>query len=64
MFKINATFRSCISKTNIILKKHTFIENAKDPDLVMPMYNLLEYSHINENASYGKSFQYKTIIIG
>ena len=38
-FKINAPFRSCISQIN-----NTFIENAEDLDIVLPMYNLLEYS--------------------
>ena len=38
-FKNNAPFRSCISKIN-----NTFIGNAEDLDIVMPMYNLLEYS--------------------
>ena len=37
--KNNAPFRSCISKIN-----NTFIGNAEDLDIVMPMYNLLEYS--------------------
>ena len=37
--KNNALFLSCISKIN-----NTLIENAKDLDIVMPMYNLLEYS--------------------
>ena len=35
----NASFRSCIWKINKIL-----IDNAKDFDNVMPIYNLLEYS--------------------
>ena len=38
-FKNNASFRSCITKIN-----NTFIENAEDLDIVMSMYNLLEYS--------------------
>ena len=38
-FKNNAPFRSYISKIN-----KTFIDNAEDLDIVMPMYNLLEYS--------------------
>ena len=38
-FKNNASFRSYISKIN-----KTFIDNAEDLDIVMPMYNLLEYS--------------------
>ena len=38
-FKNNAPFISCISKINVVL-----IENAEDLDIVMPIYNLLEYS--------------------
>ena len=38
-FKNNALFRSCIAKINTAL-----IDNAEDLDIVMPMYNLLEYS--------------------
>ena len=37
--KNNAPFISCISKINGVL-----VENAEDSDLVMQMYNLLEYS--------------------
>ena len=38
-FKKNAAFVSCVSNIN-----NTLIENAEDFDIVMPMYNLLEYS--------------------
>ena len=38
-FKNNAPFISCISKIN-----NTVIDNAEDLDVVMPMYNLIEYS--------------------
>ena len=38
-FKNNTPFTNCISKINNVL-----IDNAEDLDLVMPMYNLLEYS--------------------
>ena len=38
-FKNDVPFISCISKINGVS-----IENAKDLDMVMPMYNLLEYS--------------------
>ena len=38
-FKNNAPYISCISKIN-----GTKIGNAEDLDVVMPMYNLLEYS--------------------
>ena len=42
-FKNNTQFVSCISKIN-----NTLIDNAEDLDVVMPMYNLLQY---NENYS-------------
>ena len=38
-FKINAPFISCKTKIN-----NTLIDNAKDLNTVMPMYNLIEYS--------------------
>ena len=44
-FTDNAPCLSCISKIN-----NTFINNAEDFDIVMPMYNLLEYS-----KNYGKT---------
>ena len=37
--KNNAPFTSCILKIN-----NTLIDNAEDLDIVIPMYNLLEYS--------------------
>ena len=37
-FKNNAPFVFCISKFN-----KTLIDNIEDLDVVMPMYNLLEY---------------------
>ena len=38
ILKNNAPFISCISKMNGVI-----VENAEDLDMVMPMYNLLEY---------------------
>ena len=38
-FKNSAPFISCISKID-----NTLINNAEDSDIVMPMYNLIEYS--------------------
>ena len=38
-FKNNAPFRNCISKINSVQ-----IDNAEDLDVIMPMYNLLDYS--------------------
>ena len=37
--KNNAPFISCITKIN-----NALIDNAQDLDIVMPMYNLIEYS--------------------
>ena len=37
-FKNNAPFSNCISNINNVL-----IDNAEDLDIVIPMYNLLEY---------------------
>ena len=44
VFKNNAPFRLCMSKINNIL-----INNAEGLNIVMPMYNLLEY---NENGTF------------
>ena len=44
--KNNAPFTSCISKTN-----NTLIDNAEDLDIVIPMYNLLEYSKNYRNTT-------------
>ena len=38
-FKNSAPFTKCISRIN-----NTDIDNAHDNDIVMPMYNLIEYS--------------------
>ena len=50
--KNNAPFISCISKI-----KGELVENAEDLDIVMPMYNLLEYSKNYEKTS-GSLFNY------
>ena len=42
-FKNNARFRSCTSQINSKLT-----ENAEDLGIVMPIYNLLEYSHLHD----------------
>ena len=44
--KNNAPFISCISKIN-----NRLVENSEDLDIVMPMYNLLEYSKNYEKTS-------------
>ena len=48
----NAPFTSCISKTN-----NTLIVNAEDLAIVMPMYNLLEYSK-NYSKTTGSFWNY------
>ena len=45
-FENNAPFISCISKIN-----YTLIDNAEGLDIVMPMYNLIEYSKNYSKAS-------------
>ena len=51
-FKNCAPFTSCITEIN-----NTQIDNAKDLDVVMPMYNLLEYSE-NYAKTSGSLYQY------
>ena len=51
-FKNCAPFINCISEINI-----TQIDNAKDIDIVMPMYNLIEYSD-NYAKTSGSLWQY------
>ena len=46
VLKSNAPFISCISKIN-----NALINNEKDLDVVMPIYNLLEYSKNYSKAS-------------
>ena len=52
IFKNCASFTDCISEIN-----NTEIDNAKDIDVVMPIYNLIEYSDKYSKAS-GSLFQY------
>ena len=51
-FKNNAPITNCISKINNVL-----IDNAEDLDIVMPMYNLLEYSN-NYSKTTGSLWNY------
>ena len=46
IFKNCAPFTNCISKIN-----NNDIDNAKYIDIVMPMYNLIEYSDIYSKTS-------------
>ena len=50
--KNNALFVSCISKIN-----NTFIDNTEDLDVLMLMYNLLEYSK-NYSKTTGSFWNY------
>ena len=52
IFKNCAPFTNCISKIN-----NTQVDNAKDIDLVMPMFNLIEYSD-NYAKTTGSLWQY------
>ena len=52
IFKDCAPFTNCISEIN-----NTQIDNAKDIDIVMPMYNLIEYSD-NYAKTTGSLWQY------
>ena len=52
IFKNCASFTKCISRIN-----NTDIDNAKDIDIVMPMYNLIEYSD-NYSKTSGSLWQY------
>ena len=52
IFKNCARFTNCISEIN-----NTQIDNAKDIDIVMPMYNLIEYSD-NYVKTTGSLWQY------
>ena len=74
-FKNWAPFTKCISRIN-----NTDIDNAQDIDIVMPMYNLIEYSDNysktsgslwqyykddpNDNMADSESFKYKVKITG
>ena len=52
IFKNCAPFTNCISEIN-----NTQVDNAKDIDIVMPMYNLIEYSN-NYTKTSGSLWQY------
>ena len=51
-FKNCAPFSKCLNRIN-----NTEIDNAKDIDIVMPMYNLIEYS-VNYSKTSGSLWQY------
>ena len=52
IFKSCTPFTNCVSEIN-----NTKVDNAKDIDIVMPMYNLIEYSD-NYLQTYGSLWQY------
>ena len=52
IFKNCAPFTNCISEIN-----NTQVDNAKDIDIVMPMFNLIEYSD-NYAKTSGSLWQY------
>ena len=75
VFKNGAPFTNCIGEIN-----NTQVDNAKDIDIVMPMYNLIEYSdnyaktsgslwqyyrdEPNDNLANSESFKFKVKITG
>ena len=60
VFKNNAPFINCISKINGVK-----IDNAEDLDVVMPMYNLLEFSknYKKQQLVYGIMIETNQIVI-
>ena len=52
IFKNGAPFTNCINEIN-----NTQIDNAKDIDIVMPMYSLIKYSD-NHSKTSGSLWQY------
>ena len=52
IFRNCAPFPNCISEIN-----NTKVDNAKDIDIVMPMYKLIEYSN-NYSKTSGSMWQY------
>ena len=56
-FTNNVPITDCISKINSVL-----IDNAEDSDVVMPMYNLLEYSK-NCRKTTGSLWNYCMVIL-
>ena len=52
IFKNCAPYTDCISQTN-----NTQVDNAKDIDIIMPMYNLIEYSD-NHSKTFGSLWEY------
>ena len=60
VFKNNVPFINCISKIDGIK-----IDNAEDPDVVMPMYNLLEYSknYKKQQVVYGIIIEMNQIVV-
>ena len=52
------TFKNCVPFTKCINRiNNTELDNAKDIDIVMPMYNLIEYSD-NDSKTSGRLWQY------
>ena len=60
VFKNNALFINCISKINGVK-----IDNAEDLDVVMPMYNLLEYSknYKKQQVVYGITIEMNQVVL-
>ena len=52
-FKNCAPFRRCLTHIN-----YEYVETAENLDIIMPMYNLIEYSDNNTDSS-GSLYQFK-----
>ena len=51
------TFKNCVPFTNCISKINTQVDDSQDIDIVIPMYNLIEYRDIYSKTS-GSLWQY------
>ena len=55
----NIIIENCVSFTDCISEiNNTQIDNANDTDIVMPMYDLIEYSDNYSTKTYGRLWQY------
>ena len=55
----NIIIENCVSFTDCIIEiNNTQIDNAKDTDVVMPMYDLIEYSDNYSTKTSGRLWQY------
>ena len=60
IFKNFAPFRDCLSETN-----NAQVDNAKDIDILLPLYNLVEYNdnYLNTTRSLLQFYRYEPFLI-